>query len=248
MSALVALYLALWATVSPGTVVHELDGPVHFVDLYGNDRQTQGALGCDSIAGAELWLGPNIDLETLVHELAHANDCLDDGILNGSPMPRPSARPAWISNYCWNSDIEWYACWVTHSGRLSSAPLPPISPIIPADAPHPWLVASEVARLQSPPVPASTPAAPAAAAPVAPPMTQPEERQAAAKPAARDPQLEPKPRTPTTLEADPPTESRPEPAVQQCRSTFVPIPDDSFMELGFGPYPLGLTLAEVCSS
>lgn len=86
-------------------------------------------------------------LATLVHELAHVYDGMDDGRLNGSPgHPRPddfmrsltltNGRQPWEPSpwYCWaaNADTggsldapatdearaEWYACEVTRTGRL----------------------------------------------------------------------------------------------------------------------------------
>ena len=127
MSALVALYIALWSAVGPSVHIHELDAPVQFVDLYGNQREAPGATGCSPARGADLWFGPSADLEIVVHELAHAYDCLDDGVLNGSPIERPAERPAWVSDYCWTSDVEWYACWVVNSGQITEEPLPVIA-------------------------------------------------------------------------------------------------------------------------
>lgn len=127
MSALVALYIALWSAVGPSVHVHELDAPVQFVDLYGNQREAPGATGCSPARGADLWFGPSADLEIVVHELAHAYDCLDDGVLNGSPIERPAERPAWVSDYCWTSDVEWYACWAVNSGQITDEPLPVVA-------------------------------------------------------------------------------------------------------------------------
>ncbi|MDA0301853.1 MAG: hypothetical protein O2822_04945 [Chloroflexi bacterium] len=86
-------------------------------------------------------------LNTLVHELAHAYDGMDDGRLNGSPgHPRPptfeeareltGVRGAWEAPdwYCWGAETdplgrplnlsdelrhaEWYACEVARTGEL----------------------------------------------------------------------------------------------------------------------------------
>ena len=128
MPELVGLYLTPWALAGLGVVVHEVEGPVHFVDLYGEERHAPGALSCAPGEPPELWISAGADLVVLVHELAHAFDCLDDGELNGSPTRRPDARPAWTSDYCWSSDPEWYACSVVHHARA------------PADAPPPATV------------------------------------------------------------------------------------------------------------
>lgn len=86
-------------------------------------------------------------LTTLVHELAHVYDAMDDGVFNGSPgHPRPDGfaealqrtggRRPWEPSpwYCWAAGFdsrdtflapatdraraEWYACEVARTGRL----------------------------------------------------------------------------------------------------------------------------------
>ena len=118
MPELIGLYLALWALSGVGVVVHEVDGPVHFVDRCGEERHAPGALSCAPGQPPELWISTDASLGVLVHELAHAFDCLDDGELNGSPGQRPELRPGWASDYCWSSAAEWYACWSVREGRL----------------------------------------------------------------------------------------------------------------------------------
>ena len=118
MQVLIPMLIALWSIVAPDLTVHRLDGPVQFTDLYGNAREAEAAMGCPA-SGPELWLSPTVSLETLVHELAHANDCIDNGVMDASPTQRPAVRPAWASNYCWNSDAEWYACSVVKYGKVS---------------------------------------------------------------------------------------------------------------------------------
>ena len=49
---------------------------------------------------------------TLVHELAHAQDCLDDGDINGSPLA-PGAHLENAIEHCMVNLAEYYACWVT---------------------------------------------------------------------------------------------------------------------------------------
>ena len=117
MQVLIPMLVALWSIVAPDLTVHRLDGPVQFTDLYGNAREAEAALGCPA-SGPELWLSPTVSLETLVHELAHARDCLDNGVMDASPTIRPAVRPEWASNYCWESDAEWYACSVVHYGSI----------------------------------------------------------------------------------------------------------------------------------
>ena len=54
----------------------------------------------------------------VLHELAHAYDCQDNGVMDGSPISRPDQRPAWASEYCWAADAEWYACAVVQYRTL----------------------------------------------------------------------------------------------------------------------------------
>ncbi len=117
---LLALFLSLFAAVGPSLVVRPTDQGVRILDLYGSDRWVPAALECRPGGEPVLYVSPRADLTTLVHELAHAHDCADDGELNASPIhgARPEVRPSWASDYCWNTDAEWYACWVVHSRGL----------------------------------------------------------------------------------------------------------------------------------
>lgn len=79
-----------------------------------------------------LWvikLGKNLNNEyqphrsVIVHELAHAYDGLDDGIINGSPghftnniSILHTGTP--YEKYCFSSKIEHYACEVVRTGLL----------------------------------------------------------------------------------------------------------------------------------
>jgi hypothetical protein len=90
---LIPLLIARWTAVAPNMTVHRLDGPVQFNDLYGNVREAEAALGCGS-SGPHLDLSPTVSLETLVHELAHAHDCLDNDEMDASPTQRPAVRRA----------------------------------------------------------------------------------------------------------------------------------------------------------
>lgn len=122
---LLQVFVALWGLVGSQISVVRLETDVRFTDLYGVAREAPAALACPDNGRPVLYLGPRVDLETLVHELAHARDCVDDGALNASPIggARPAARPDWASDYCWNADAEWYACWVVQSRSLD-APVP----------------------------------------------------------------------------------------------------------------------------
>ena len=121
---LLELVTALFALVGPQLSVQYLDRPVRFTDLYGAERRAAAALECPRSGQPVLYLGPGADLPTLTHELAHAHDCADDGKLNASPIrgARPAQRPAWASDYCWNTDAEWYACWVVRTGSIHAGP------------------------------------------------------------------------------------------------------------------------------
>ena len=139
MPELVGLYLTLWALSGVGVVVHEVERPVHFVDLYGEERHAPGALSCAPGEPPQLWISADADLEVLVHELAHAFDCLDDGELNGSLARRPAQRPTWATDYCWSSDAEWYACSVVRNAT-TRAGLPERAG--PARREHPRILAT----------------------------------------------------------------------------------------------------------
>ena len=108
---MVAVFIELMALVSAHTTIIYLDGPAVFTDVYGVQRAAEASLACTE-GHPTLRIAPDATLSTLVHELAHAQDCLDDGMLNGSPGTRPDTRPEGVQSYCWDSDAEWYACSV----------------------------------------------------------------------------------------------------------------------------------------
>lgn len=58
---------------------------------------------------------------TLVHELAHARDCLDNGVVDGSLLP-PAAVLLVPSAHCTANRAEFYACWVTEQAALTAKP------------------------------------------------------------------------------------------------------------------------------
>lgn len=112
---MIHLFITLWLLVYSVLVVTVQEGPVLFYDAYGIHRATSAGFAC-----AEgipfLWVQPDVTLDVLVHELAHAYDCIDNGILDGSPISRPATHPAWASDYCWVLHSEYYACSVTRGG------------------------------------------------------------------------------------------------------------------------------------
>ena len=54
-------------------------------------------------------------VKTEAHELVHAVDCADDGLLNGSP-----GHHGYVSDdpYCRSNDAERFACAVVETGRI----------------------------------------------------------------------------------------------------------------------------------
>ena len=116
MPSLIPLLLALWALIGGQAQLYQLQGPVNFTDLYGSPRVAEAATGCTA-AKPQVWISAGAPLETVVHEFAHAYDCLDDGLMNDSPSLRPAQRPDWVSDYCWQSEAEWYACSVVYYGN-----------------------------------------------------------------------------------------------------------------------------------
>lgn len=111
MNALAGVFLLLWSLVGGQYQWHN-------IDRYG-DGLRLGAFSCESGEG---WISPDAPLSIVVHELAHAYDCSDDGELNGSPghAPQFHVSPAllasWGPGYNWRA--EWYAQEVVRTGRL----------------------------------------------------------------------------------------------------------------------------------
>jgi hypothetical protein len=159
--ALIELVTALFALAGPQLTVQHVPGAVRFTDLYGTERHAPAALECRRGGEPVLYLSPGVHIETLAHELAHAYDCADDGKLNGSPIRglRPLERPAWASDYCWNTVAEWYACWVVRSGSPNASPLTNLLVAGPTPAAVP--VAAAPAPVPTPtPIPSATASAP----------------------------------------------------------------------------------------
>jgi hypothetical protein len=115
--AALALFLALWELIGAHTTVVHSERLVAFTDLYGSERHAAAALECRPGGRPVLYVSSSADMDTLLHEFAHAYDCIDDHAMNASPIGsvRPAERPAWASDYCWGSDAEWYACLVVRT-------------------------------------------------------------------------------------------------------------------------------------
>ncbi|KKL59404.1 hypothetical protein LCGC14_2215710 [marine sediment metagenome] len=117
LSMLAATVLTLLAMIGPSVDFRDSGEGLRFTDIYGNVRFEPTAAGCTTGGVAVIYLpASGLTLDILAHELAHAYDCIDDGYMNGSPLARPPVRPAWISDYCWNSGAEWFACSVQRYG------------------------------------------------------------------------------------------------------------------------------------
>ncbi len=126
---LIKLLFGLFALGAP-VEVESVAGPVRFTDLYGSPREAVAATGCNDGAST-VWLSrEGASLEVVLHELAHAYDCADNGAIDGSLSGRPDTRPVWTSDYCWDSAAEWYACSVTETGWLVPYPAEPEPPLL----------------------------------------------------------------------------------------------------------------------
>ena len=112
-----ALLLQLLLLVGGATNFRFVDVERVHVAFQGSILATGGYTTCEAGRAAVTLAAraPEIE-ETLAHELAHAADCLDDGELNGSPLPRGAtlARPI---AHCLADRIEFYACWAVEQGR-----------------------------------------------------------------------------------------------------------------------------------
>jgi hypothetical protein len=116
-----ALLSQLLLLVSMSTTFAFVDAERVHVPFQGALLATGGYMTCTE-GYAEITLAtraPEIEA-TLAHELAHAADCLDDGALNGSPLPEGAtlARPI---AHCLADRVEFYACWVVEQGSLPQA-------------------------------------------------------------------------------------------------------------------------------
>ena len=126
LAILAATVLALLSLLPANSFAFRvMDGPFFYVDGYGNLRTELIATGCTSKGGAIVFLPTaGASLDELVHELAHAYDCIDNGVMDGSPIERPAERPTWVSDYCWLLKAEWFACSVQRYGIHALTVLP----------------------------------------------------------------------------------------------------------------------------
>ncbi len=117
LSILAATVLTLLALIGPNIDFRDSGDGFYFVDGYGNIRLEPTAVGCTT-GGVAVIYSPSsgLTLDILVHELAHAWDCVDDGVMDGSPIDRPAERPAWASDYCWTLRAEFFACSAQRGG------------------------------------------------------------------------------------------------------------------------------------
>ncbi len=66
---------------------------------------------------SEVHLPRTAPFTTYLHELAHAYDCLDDGEMNGSPLP-PSSSFVGEHRQCTLNQVQRYACYVEEVGDV----------------------------------------------------------------------------------------------------------------------------------
>ena len=112
-----ALLLQLLLLVGAATSFRFVDADRLHVAFQGSLLATGGYMTCEA-GRAQVTLAaraPGIQ-ETLAHELAHAADCIDDGELNGSPLPRGATLASPMA-HCLADRIEFYACWAVEQGR-----------------------------------------------------------------------------------------------------------------------------------
>ncbi len=101
---MIGLMLYLFALVSAST---------SFV-FYDEPQQVPGGVTVARMSCADaqttIYITPPVAVWIIVHELAHALDCQDDGRMNGSPWPSTAA--AGMRPYCLRSKAELFACSV----------------------------------------------------------------------------------------------------------------------------------------
>lgn len=115
-----AAIIELLLLVGAATSFRFVSGPTLEVPFGGYTIATTGYALCEdrrpSITLASS--APTIEA-TLLHELAHARDCLDDGEINGSLLS-PGATLRRPSGHCLANRAEFYACWVTEQAQLGT--------------------------------------------------------------------------------------------------------------------------------
>jgi hypothetical protein len=114
-----ALVMQLFVLVASATAFRFVDAEHVSVPFQGYTLVTGGYMTCEA-GRPEITLAartPGFEV-TLAHELAHAVDCLDDGEMNGSPLPADAtlARPL---THCLANRAEFYACWTVEQGVSS---------------------------------------------------------------------------------------------------------------------------------
>lgn len=117
--ALTTLLLMLWAAVGStgATTYHAAPPPPGSVS-------TVGVTFCRADGTSDVYVNPAAPAVVTVHELAHALDCADDGVLNSSPFAVPDHRGVIRCPAC-DTEVERFAVWVhehpeaaTHALRL----------------------------------------------------------------------------------------------------------------------------------
>ncbi len=107
------------------TTFRFVSGPTLEVPFGGYTIETTGYALCEnrrpSITLASS--APSIEA-TVLHELAHAQDCLDDGEINGSLLPAGAAL-RYPSGHCVANRAEFYACWVTEQAQVRAGAASP---------------------------------------------------------------------------------------------------------------------------
>lgn len=108
-----ALFALLWPLVGDAYEWHN-GLPV---DVLARNPAALGAFDC---AAGEGWVSVTAPMNVVVHELAHAYDCLDNGLLDGSPG---HPLPAWSRDWVYFDmppywAAEHYAHEVVRTGRL----------------------------------------------------------------------------------------------------------------------------------
>lgn len=114
-----AVVVELLALVSSLTTFRFVDAPLVSVPFQGALLETTGYTTCDRTGRPAITLAARADRldATLVHELAHARDCLDNGSIDGSLLPSDAVLLRPIS-HCTANRAEFYACWVTEQAGL----------------------------------------------------------------------------------------------------------------------------------
>ncbi len=80
-----------------------------------------GYVVCWPSGRSEVHLPRTASFTTYLHELAHAYDCIDDGALNGSPLP-PQSEFVGEHRQCTLNEAQRYACYVEETGDVGRLP------------------------------------------------------------------------------------------------------------------------------